>query len=170
MLFLEEMDSAVKRGAEILAEITAYSETCDAYSIMMTEPEGSAMEQMVRNVVLEAALEPDDIDYINAHGTGTQVNDEAEAAMIERVFGSKVRVNATKSLLGHTIGAAGAIEALVAVMSIRENRTHGCRNLDTSVRDLAFITKSESFPIRNALTQSFAFGGHNAALILKKPS
>jgi 3-oxoacyl-(acyl-carrier-protein) synthase len=123
---------------------------------------------MIRGVLADADLEPQDVDYINAHGTSTKNNDQTEAEVINRVFGRKVRVNSTKSLLGHTIGASGAFETLVTALSLRDGMTHVCKNLDTPVLDLNFVRRVERFDPRVGLSQSFAFGGHNAAVVLRK--
>ena len=118
--------------------------------------------------LLDAGMSHSDIQYINAHGTGTQANDAVETDIIGRVFGRDVLINSTKSLIGHTIGASGAIEALVTVMSLKEQRTHACINLDEPLTDLNFAREATSIPMDAALTQSFAFGGHNAGLVLKR--
>jgi 3-oxoacyl-(acyl-carrier-protein) synthase len=151
-----------------MAELIGYAETFDAHSMMSLAPGGKQIERMIRNALTDADLEPHDVDYINAHGTGTKNNDEAEVEVINRVFGRNVRVNSTKSLLGHTIGASGAFEALVTALSLRDGTTHVCKNLDTPVLDLNFVRRVERFDPRVGLSQSFAFGGHNAAVVLRK--
>jgi 3-oxoacyl-[acyl-carrier-protein] synthase II len=151
-----------------MAELIGYAETFDAHSMMSLAPGGKQIERMIRSALTDAALEPHDVDYINAHGTGTKNNDEAEAGVIDRVFGKKVRINSTKSLLGHTIGASGAIEALVTALTLRDGKTHVCKNLDQPLLDLNFVRTIEPFEPRIALSQSFAFGGHNAAIAFRK--
>lgn len=168
VLILEELEHAKRRGASIVAELIGYSETFDAYSIMSLAPGGEEIERMIRQAVADANLSPVDIDYVNAHGTGTRNNDQIEAEAINRVFGKSVRVNSTKSLLGHTIGASGAFEALVAALTLRDGKTHVSRNLENPVLDLNFVRGVESFEPRVALSQSFAFGGHNAAIVMRK--
>jgi 3-oxoacyl-[acyl-carrier-protein] synthase II len=116
----------------------------------------------------DAGLNAQDIDYVNAHGTGTRLNDETETAVVEKVFRKDVLINSTKSLIGHTLGASGAIEAVVTALSIRHKTTHVCRNLDHPMKDLNFVTRVDSYPIRTGLSQSFGFGGHNAVLILRE--
>jgi 3-oxoacyl-[acyl-carrier-protein] synthase II len=123
---------------------------------------------MIRGVLADADLEPQDVDYINAHGTSTKNNDQTEAEVINRVFGKSVRINSTKSLLGHTIGASGAFEALVTALTLRDGKTHVCKNLDQPLLDLNFVRTIEPFEPRVALSQSFAFGGHNAAIAFRK--
>mgnify|MGYP001083275631 CR=1 FL=1 len=121
---------------------------------------------MLHQALADAGLSEKDIDYINSHGTGTQLNDEIETRIIEKVFGKTALVNSTKSLIGHTLGASGAIEAVVTALSIRDKTTHVCRNLDHPMADLNFVTRTGSYPIKNAVSQSFGFGGHNAALVI----
>jgi 3-oxoacyl-[acyl-carrier-protein] synthase II len=167
IMVLEDLEHARKRNAHIICEIAAYSETCDGYNIMMMQPNGEQISRMLAQLLQSAGCSGRDVDYVNAHGTGTQLNDSTEAEIIERVFGKRALVNSTKSLLGHTIGASGALGALVAALSIRDGKTHVCKNLENPVRDLNFVRSADSHPIRTAVTQSFAFGGHNAALLLK---
>jgi 3-oxoacyl-[acyl-carrier-protein] synthase II len=168
VLLLEDLDTAIGRGAPVLAEVVGYAETFDAHSVMSIAPDGVQIERMMNSALADADLSKSDIHYINAHGTGTQANDVVESEIIERVFGRDVRVNSTKSLIGHTIGASGAIEALVTVKSLKEQRTHACRNLEEPLSKLNFVREASSIPMQAALTQSFAFGGHNAGLVLKR--
>lgn len=167
-LVLESLTHAQQRGAAIIAEIVGYAESFDAHNIMIMEPCGTSLIAMIKNALNQAGIDPVAIDYINAHGTGTQLNDEIESQIIQTIFGSKPLINSTKSLIGHTIGAAGAIEALVTALSLTYGTTHINKNLDTPLADLNFVTRSDTYSLSYALTQSFAFGGHNAALILKK--
>jgi 3-oxoacyl-[acyl-carrier-protein] synthase II len=168
VLVLEEMERARGRGAPILAEIAGFAETSDAHNIMVMEPEGRQIARAIETALADSALRPDEIDYVNAHGTGTLANDETEAAVLSRIFGSRPLVNSTKSLLGHTLGASGALEAAVTVLSLQHQATHACHNLEDPIADLNFVRRAGSYPIRNALSQSFAFGGHNAALVFRK--
>lgn len=151
-----------------MAEIIGFAETFDAHSMMSLAPEGQQIEHMIRQALLDASVSPEEVDYINAHGTGTKNNDEIEADVIDRMFGKSVRVNSTKSIVGHTIGASGAIEALVTALTLRDGKTHVCKNLDQPLRDLSFVHTVEVFDPNVALSQSFAFGGHNAAIVLRK--
>lgn len=167
VLILEELEHARRRGAPIMAEVIGFAETFDAHSMMSLAPGGQQIERMIRATLADAGLSTGDIDYINAHGTGTRNNDETEAEVIARVFGKSVRVNSTKSLLGHTIGASGAFEALVTALTLRDGTTHVCRNLDTPLLDLNFVRRVERFDARAGLSQSFAFGGHNAAVAMR---
>ncbi len=168
VLVLEELEHAQRRGATIMAEAIGYSESFDAHSMMSLAPGGEQIERMVRASLADAGLSPRDVDYINAHGTGTKNNDQTEAEVINRVFGKSARVNSTKSLLGHTIGASGAIEALVTALSLRDGTTHISKNIDTPVLDVNFVRSVERFDLRIGLSQSFAFGGHNAAVIMRR--
>jgi len=167
VLILEELERARGRGAPVLAEIAGFAETSDAHNLMVMEAGGSQIARAIDNALADAGLRPEEIDYVNAHGTGTQANDEAEAAVLGRIFRSRPLVNSTKSLLGHTIGASGALEAVVTVLSLKHQTTHACRNLEDPIADLNFVRRVDSYPIRAALSQSFAFGGHNAAVVLR---
>ncbi len=168
VLVLEELEHAQRRGAKIMAELIGFAETFDAHSMMSLAPGGEQIERMIRAAITDANLLPRDVNYVNAHGTGTKNNDQTEVEVINRVFGKSVRVNSTKSLLGHTIGASGAIEALVTALSLRDGTTHICKNLDTPILDLNFVRSVERFDPRVGLSQSFAFGGHNAALVMRR--
>lgn len=168
VLVLEELEHARRRGATIIAEVVGYAESFDAHSIMSLAPGGGQIERMIRAALASAGLTPSDVDYVNAHGTGTENNDKTEAEVIERVFGSRPLVNATKSLLGHSIGASGAIEALVTALTLREGTTHVCKNLASPIRDLNFVRHVEKADLAVGLSQSFAFGGHNAAIVLRR--
>ncbi|MFW5960669.1 MAG: beta-ketoacyl-[acyl-carrier-protein] synthase family protein [Chitinivibrionales bacterium] len=169
-LILESLESAKGRGAGIIAEIKGYKESFDAHNIMMMDPETKNIRAMTESLIKEAGLAAQDIDYINTHGTGTQVNDEAEALMIRDLYdkGEGPLVNSTKSFTGHTIGAAGSIEALVTALSISRGKVHANRNLTDPIADLNFPYEVKGAEIRNAITHSFAFGGQNAALLLSR--
>jgi 3-oxoacyl-[acyl-carrier-protein] synthase II len=166
VLVIEELEHALKRGARIYAEILGYGETSDGYNIMMIESSGRSIMRMLRQALSDAGISANEIDYINSHGTGTALNDETEADVIAKMFGKEVLINSTKSLLGHSLGASGAIEAVVTALSIYHKTTHICRNLRNPIKDLNYVTKQDSFPIRKAISQSFGFGGHNAVLVL----
>jgi 3-oxoacyl-[acyl-carrier-protein] synthase II len=168
MFVIEEKSRALKRGAPIYAAISGFGQSFDAHSMMAMEPDGRAAERMVRSALDEAGIGPADVGYVNAHGTGTRSNDEIESALIERLFGTKPLVNSTKSLTGHTIGASGAIGAAITALSLFHQATHVSKNIQNPVRDLAFVNSVGHMDIRHALTQSFAFGGHNACLILSR--
>jgi len=166
VLVIEELEHAKKRGAPIYAEILGYAETCDGYNIMMMESSGYNIIRMIKQALADAGISEEKIDYINTHGTGTILNDETETGIIERIFGREVLINSTKSLIGHTLGASGAIEAVVTALSIHNKTTHVCRNLDNPMKDLNFVTQVDSYPIKTAISQSFGFGGHNAVIVI----
>lgn len=168
MLVIEERERALHRGAKIMAEITGFAQTFDAYSMMAMEPTGQNAKRMIASSLVMADCSPEEIDYINAHGTGTVPNDETESAVIEKIFGKKPLVNSTKSLIGHTIGASGAIEAVVTALSLRDQKTHVSKNIVNPVRDLNFVTGVKPVAIKHAISQSFAFGGHNACLVFSR--
>ena len=168
LLVLEELEHALRRGAPILAELAGFAETFDAHSMMSMAPDGAQVERMIRACLADAGLEAAAVGYVNAHGTGTRNNDQIESRVIERVFGRAVPVNSTKSLLGHTIGASGAFEALVTALTLRDGRTHINKNLQTPCCDLNYVRGTEPFHPQVGLSQSFAFGGHNAALLLRR--
>lgn len=166
-LILESEKNLDKRGGTPLAEICGYAETFDASSLMAPDASGEQMENMVRTALDDASIGPEDIDYVNTHGTSTQSNDVVESDVIGRVFGKGVAVNSTKSILGHTIGASGALEAAVCALSMRDNILHQSKNLVAPIADLDFITENREQKISYALSESFSFGGHNTGLVLR---
>jgi 3-oxoacyl-[acyl-carrier-protein] synthase II len=168
VLLLEELEHALRRGASIMAELVGFAETFDAYSMMSLAPDGAQIERMIRESLADAGVEAGAVDYVNAHGTGTRNNDEIESGVIERVFGKSVPVNSTKSLLGHTVGASGAFEALVTALTLRDGKTHANKNLETPCSDLNYVRSTQVFDPDIGLSQSFAFGGHNAAVVLRR--
>jgi 3-oxoacyl-[acyl-carrier-protein] synthase II len=168
VLVCEELEHALRRGARVHAEVVGYGESFDAYSMMIMEPAGAQLTRTIRSSLDDAGIAPADIDYVNAHGTGTVVNDDVESAVIEGLFGSRPLVNATKSLTGHCIGASGAIEAAITAMSLREQKVHGCVNLEDPVRPLNFARGATEARITWAVSQSSAFGGHNAAVVMRQ--
>jgi len=168
VLVLEERGRALRRGAPILAEIAGYAESFDAHNMMSPAPDGVQIERMIRAAVGEAGAAPADIAYVNAHGTGTQVNDKVEAQVLERVFGRGACVSSTKSLTGHAIGASGALEALATALTVQNGIAHGTANLADPVLDLDFVTGARHGDYRLGLSESFAFGGHNAALVMRR--
>ncbi len=170
VLVLEDLERARARGARVLAEIAGFGESFDAFSPMAIEPSGVHIDEAVLGALDDARADAHDVGYVNAHGTGTVANDETEAAVIDRLFGNRVVVAATKSLLGHTFGAAGAIEAVVTALTLDRQRTHGCLNLDDPVRPLGFARAAGPIEAEVGVTQSFGFGGHNAVLALRRAS
>jgi len=168
ILVLEEYEHARRRGARIVAEIVGFAESFDAHNLMSIAPDGKQIERMLRNVLEDACVSSSDVDLVNAHGTGTMKNDAIESDVIDRVFVHRPHVTATKSLTGHLIGASGAVETVITALSLKHQLTHPCKNLENPVANLNFVTTTMSLPIRIALTQSFAFGGHNSVLALAR--
>lgn len=174
VLILEEYEHAKARGAKIYAEIAGYGATCDGYHMTSPMPTGEASAMGMKLAVEEAGLSPEDIDYINAHGTSTGLNDKYETAAIKLAFSQhayNLKINSTKSMIGHLLGAAGAVEAIVTVKSLQEGFVHetvGTKNPDDEC-DLDYcINGGVQCEIKNALSNSLGFGGHNATICLKK--
>jgi 3-oxoacyl-[acyl-carrier-protein] synthase II len=170
ILVLEDLEGARRRGADVLAEIVGYGETADAHHLMGMAPEGRQIRRALELCLADAGLSPADVGYVNAHGTGTPANDALEARMLAGLFPPGTRINSTKSLLGHTLGASGAIEALVAALTLRHGVAHPSRNLTDPELPLAYIREAEPVTARYAISESFAFGGQNAALALARAS
>lgn len=163
VLVLEELEHARRRNARVYAEIAGYSMNSEAYNIIQMEESGSAIEALLENLL--GGRRP---EYFNTHGTGTALNDQIEAAAIRRLYGDAAHqplINSTKGLLGHTIGASGAIEAAVAALSMSEGKIHG-NILGEPMPDLNLVHESIEARIGSAVSVSFGFGGHNAALFL----
>jgi len=174
ILILEEFEHAKARGAKIYAEIVGYGATCDGYHMTSPMPTGEAAAMGMKFAMQEAGISPEDVDYINAHGTSTGLNDKYETAAVKLALGEsayKVKINSTKSMTGHSLGAAGAIEAVVTSKSIQEGFIHatvGTKETDENC-DLDYcINGNISQEIRYALSNSLGFGGHNATLCFKK--
>lgn len=165
ILVLEELEHAKKRNAKIYAEILDYNSNSDAHNIVQIEPEGKQILDL-----FEGLIKKNKIDYLNAHGTGTVPNDEIEANTIIKFFGDKSRqpfINSTKGVVGHTIGASGAIEAAVTALSIFNDKLHS-NNIDDPIDNLNLVLKNKKAAIEKAVTVSYGFGGHNAGLLLGK--
>jgi 3-oxoacyl-[acyl-carrier-protein] synthase II len=167
-IFMESEEEMTRRAARPLAEISGFAQTSDARSMVAISTETGAQRAMYRMALEEASITPTAIDYINSHGTGTVMNDEIESHLITTIFGEQTPVNSTKSILGHSVGASGALEAVVTIRSILEQQVHPCRNLENPISCLSFVREPRNERIRYAMTQSFGFGGHNAALIFAK--
>jgi 3-oxoacyl-[acyl-carrier-protein] synthase II len=172
MLVLESLEHATGRGARVLGEILAYGASADAYHMTQPTETGEGGVRAMKLAIERAGLKPEDIDYINAHGTSTQLNDKMETAAIKTVFGKyayKVPVSSTKSMTGHLIGAAGALEAAICALVITEGiipPTTNYKNLDPNC-DLDYVpNKARKAKVDIALSNSFGFGGHNTTLIL----
>jgi 3-oxoacyl-[acyl-carrier-protein] synthase II len=169
-LVLEERDRAVERGAPILAEILGYGATSDAYHMTQPHPEGEGAARAMLTALDDAGISPDAVGYINAHGTSTPPNDRIETLALKKVFGDKVPpVSSTKSMTGHTLGAAGALEALICILALNSGTLPPTINQEQSDPDcdLDYVANSSrSAPFDVALTNSFGFGGHNATLVI----
>ena len=175
VLILEELEFAKRRGARIYAEIVGFGATGDGYHITAPSPEGEGARRSMERAIKEAGCQKEQIDYINTHGTSTDLNDKFEARAIKDLFGThaaKIMLNSTKSMIGHTLGAAGAIEAVVTVLSIYEQILHPSVNLenpDPECEGLNFVVKeSRKAKIDYALSNSLGFGGHNATICFKR--
>ena len=167
VLILEELELARRRGAAALAEIVGYGESCDAHDVVALDPSGAQIRRALRNCLEDAGVDASDVGYVNAHGTGTPGNDAIEADALVELFGSGLPVSSTKSLLGHTLGASGALEAVATALSLRDAMVHPSRNVDEPIAPLAFPARATPLELRHAISQSFAFGGQNAALVLR---
>lgn len=173
-VLLEEYEHACRRSAPILAEISGYGLSADAYHMTAPDPEGRGAARAMKNALHHARLNPEDIGYINTHGTSTPQGDICETLAIKAVFGQhayKIPASSTKSMTGHTLGAAGAIELIATVMALREGILPPTINLDNPDPqcDLDYIPHTaREMEIKAAMSNSFGFGGHNAAIIVQK--
>jgi 3-oxoacyl-[acyl-carrier-protein] synthase II len=174
ILVLEELEHAKRRGAKIYAELVGYGASEDAYHITAPCPDGEGGTRAIRLAIRDAGLRMTDIDYINAHGTATPTNDPIETAAIKAAFGDhayKLAVSSTKGMTGHTLGAAGGIEAIITVLAIRDNFFPATINLDEPdpLCDLDYVpNKGRNGTINAAISMSLGFGGHNSVLAMKK--
>lgn len=176
IVVLESLEHAKARGARILAEVAGYGCTSDAYHITSPAEDGSGAAKAMELAIKEAGAVPEDIDYINAHGTSTHHNDLFETRAIKLVFGdhaNKVKISSTKSMIGHLLGAAGAVEFITCVKSMEDGYIHpnvGLRETEEEL-DLDYVKdQGISMEVSTCLSNSFGFGGHNAALVIKKYS
>ena len=177
-LILEELEHAKARGAKIYAEMVGEGESADAYHITASHPEGLGAKLVMEAALEDAGLKPEDIDYINVHGTSTHVGDISEAKAIKEVFGDaafKLNISSTKSMAGHLLGAAGAVEAMACVLSVMNDIVPPTINHEEGDEDpeldysLNFtFNKAQKREVRAALSNTFGFGGHNACVIFKK--
>ncbi|WP_091813763.1 beta-ketoacyl-ACP synthase II [Marinobacter mobilis] len=172
VLVLEELEHAKRRGAEIYGEVVGFGMSDDAYHI--TSPSGTGAEKAMQNALRDAGLQPTDVDYINAHGTSTQVGDVAEVSAVKNVFGDhayKLAMSSTKSMTGHLLGAAGAIEAIFSLLAVREGILPPTINLDNPDEgcDLDLVAnEARKADLKVALSNSFGFGGTNGTLIFSR--
>lgn len=173
ILIVEEMEFALRRKAPILAELAGYGTSCDAYRITDEAPDGHGAIRAIQNALMDASVSPDDVDYINAHGTSTLMNDRIETKAIKIVFGQRayeIPVSSTKSMIGHTISAAGAIEVITCVLALRHQIIPPTINYESPDPDcdLDYVPNySRPTAVNVALSNSFGFGGHNDCLVVK---
>ncbi len=174
MMILESLEHAQRRGAKILAEIVGVGQTADAYHITAPAPGGEGAIRAMRLALKDAGVEPDSVDYINAHGTSTDLNDITETQAIKEVFGErakKIPVSSTKSMIGHLLGAGGAVELIATIMSMEEGVLHPTINYEFPDPDcdLDYVAnKMRKMDVNVALSNSFGFGGHNITIAVKK--
>ena len=174
VLVLETLEHALKRGANIIAEVAGYGMTADAYHLTSPAPEGEGAKRSMQLALEDAGLEPEDIDYINAHGTSTDYNDKFETMAIKGAFGEhakRLAVSSTKSMTGHLLGAAGGIETIATALSIKESIVPPTINLENPDPecDLDYVpNEARKMRVRAAVSNSLGFGGHNATIALKE--
>ena len=172
MLVVESAEHAARRGARVHAKLVAYGNSADAHHLTAPHPHGTGAVLAMRRALAHAKLAPEDIGYVNAHGTGTPLNDGVEAAAIHTVFGataSRLAVSSTKGAVGHTLGAAGAIEALATIIALRDGFLPPTVNLDDADPACGFDLvpgASRAATLRYALSNSYGFGGNNTSVVL----
>lgn len=176
-LMLEEYDHAIRRGAHIYAELVGYGSTADAFHLTAPDPEGDGAARVMLEAVRDAGIQPEDIDYINTHGTSTPIGDLAEAKAVIKAFGEhafKMNLSSTKSMTGHLLGASGALEALITTLSLYHqvvpptiNHAEGDDDPNIDARLNFTFNTPQARPLRYALSNAFGFGGHNAALAFR---
>ena len=174
MLLLERLDFAKQRGATILAEMIGYACNDDAYHISAPAEGGIGAAKAMARALKKAGIKPEEVDYINAHGTSTVLNDAAETAAIKTVFGEyayALPISSTKSMIGHLMGAAGGVEAVVTVKTLLEGWIHGTINYEypDPLCDLDYVPNApRKKQVKTAMSNSFGFGGHNATIIFRE--
>ena len=174
ILLLEELEHAKARGAQIIAEVVGYGATCDAYHMTAPRPDGSGGAKAMAMAIADAGVKPEDVDYINAHGTSTPLNDAGETAAVKSVFGEhayKLAMSSTKSMTGHLLGAAGAVEAVFCAKALADGYVPATIHYQVSdpACDLDVVPNvGRAAEIRYAMSNSLGFGGHNASLIFRK--
>jgi 3-oxoacyl-[acyl-carrier-protein] synthase II len=174
VLVLEELEHARRRGVEILGEVAGFGQSADAYHLTASAPEGAGAQLAMKAAVRDAGLEVTDVDYINAHGTSTPINDLNETLAVKAVFGEhayRLVMGSTKSMTGHLLGAAGGVEAVISVLVCREGRIPPTINFSTPDPDCDLNyahNRQLDQPVRAAITNSFGFGGHNVCLAVRR--
>ena len=177
-LILEELEHAKARGAKIYAEVAGVGMSADAHHLTASHPEGLGAKLVMMNALEDAEMKPEDIDYINVHGTSTPVGDISEVKAIKALFGEhayKLNISSTKSMTGHLLGAAGAVEALASVLAVKNdivpptiNHTEGDNDEEIDYNLNFTFNKAQKRTVNAALSNTFGFGGHNACIIVKK--
>lgn len=173
VLLLEAEERALARGAEPLAELAGYGASSDAFHVTQPDEHAAGAALAMETALAEAGMAPDDVDYLNAHGTSTQMNDRCETAAVKRVFGEHARtlpVSSTKSMTGHLLGAAGAVEAGIAVLALRHGAIPPTINYETPdpACDLDYVPNAaRAAPLRAVMSNAFGFGGHNSSLVFR---
>lgn len=177
-LVLEEMEHALARGAKIYAEVVGTGLSADAHHLTASHPDGLGAKLVMQNALEDAGMKPEDIDYINVHGTSTPVGDISEAKAIKDVFGEhayRLNISSTKSMTGHLLGAAGALEAIAAILAVKNdiipptiNHVEGDEDPEIDYKLNFTFNKAEKRTVKAALSNTFGFGGHNASVIVKK--
>ena len=174
IVILESLESARRRAAPILGEVVGYGMTGDAYHMTAPAPDGDGAARAMREALRDAGLEPREVDYINAHGTSTPLNDKLETVAVKRVFGDhayRLAISSTKSMTGHTLGAAGGIECIICLLAIRDGLLPPTINYEAPDPDcdLDYVpNQARKAPVRVALSNSLGFGGHNATLVVRR--
>lgn len=174
ILVIEELEHAISRGAKIYAELCGYGANCDAYHITAPDPEGNGGAKCMSLALSDADMRPEDIDYINAHGTSTHMNDSCETKAVRKAFGSwadKLMVSSTKSMTGHMLGGAGAVEAVFTTLAVKENFVPATINYKVPDEecDLDVVpNEGRNTLVRAAVSNTLGFGGHNASLVIRK--
>ncbi|MFT5284935.1 MAG: 3-oxoacyl-[acyl-carrier-protein] synthase II [Planctomycetota bacterium] len=175
ILIFEEMERAKARGARIYAEMKGFGSTDDAFHITAPKEDGSGPARAFKLALKQANIDPETIDYINAHGTSTKFNDAIETTAIKRCFGEhakKIAISSTKSMIGHLLGASSAVELVAATLSVHEGKVHPTRNLENPdpACDLDYVPKeARELKLRNVLSNSLGFGGHNVSICIGQP-
>lgn len=174
VLILEERNHAIERGATIIAEVVGYGVTCDAYHMTAPLEDGSEAARSMEEAIRDARIQPEEIGYINAHGTSTQMNDRCETAAVKKCFGSHAQelvMSSTKSMTGHLLGASGAVEAMLTALALKDQiapPTANYREPDPDCDLNICPNEAQAIQTEYAMSNSFGFGGHNASIILKK--
>jgi 3-oxoacyl-[acyl-carrier-protein] synthase II len=172
VLVLEELEHARKRGATVLGEVLGAGSTADAHHITAPHPEGAGAAEAMRLALLDARIDPTDVDYVNAHGTSTELGDAAETKAVKQVFGQhayRVAISSTKSMIGHLLGASAGVALIACILSIRHGVVHPTINLHTPDPecDLDYVpNNARVMPVRRAISNSFGFGGHNCCVVV----